>query len=335
MATLIGSILVFLIVIMLHELGHFTIAKLVGIKVDEFSIGMGPEIFQTQKGETKYSLRILPIGGYVAMDGEDEYSENPRSFNNVSVLKKMAVVVAGVIMNFLLAIIAFFFIASFIGYNTNALGQIVENSPAQYAELKVGDEILSVNNQPTKIWEAVATNISMAKENENITLEVKRGNEILKKEIKPDYKDGVASIGIGPKSEKSFLSSIKYGFNKTVFTIGSVFTTLKLLFQGNVSVDMFAGPVGVIQIIGQQTARGPIYLLNILGIISANLAVMNLLPIPALDGGKLVFLLIESITGKKVSDEIEGRLSFIGFGLLMTLMLYITVFGDLKRIFNW
>lgn len=335
MITLIGSVIVFLLVVFLHELGHFSVAKFVGIKVDEFSIGMGPQIFQTQKGETKYTLRLLPIGGYVAMDGEDEHSDNPRGFSNVSVFKRMAVVVAGVIMNFILAVVAFFIIALFMGSATNKIGNVIENSPAQYAGIRSGDEIVEINQNKVTSWEDVLTYIAPTQEGEVINVKIQRDGVILEEEIEPLYENGRSYIGIESKVEKSFVKAIRYGFENTIYVIKNVFYSLKMLIQGGVSADMFSGPVGVIQIIGQETAKGPLYLLNILGIISANLAVMNLLPIPALDGGKLVLLIYEAIFKRKVNENLEFRLSQIGFTILMSLMLYITVFGDLKRIIGW
>ena len=145
MSALIGSIIVFLLVVLLHEFGHFSVAKLVGIKVNEFSVGMGPKIFQKTKGETKYSLRALPIGGYVAMEGEDEESFDPRSFNNVSVFKRMAVVLAGVTMNFILAIFCFFILFYFIGFGSNVIDTVIKDSPADAAGLTKGDKIVGVN----------------------------------------------------------------------------------------------------------------------------------------------------------------------------------------------
>ncbi|RVU54179.1 RIP metalloprotease RseP [Anaerosphaera multitolerans] len=334
MFTLIGSIIVFLIVILIHEFGHFFVAKLVGIKVDEFSIGMGPEIFHRKKGETQYSLRLLPIGGYVAMEGEEAYSDDPRSFNNVSVFKRMAVVVAGVFMNFLLAIIAFFVIALLVGSPTNKIDNVLENSPAQYSDLRAGDEIIVINGNKINSWSDISENISLS-QGDDIEIEIIRGKENLKKTISLMEKDGNRVIGIEPAYEKSILLSMKYSLEHTISLIKDIFTTFKMLFQGKLNVGMFAGPIGVIQIIGQETSKGILYLINILGFISVNLGIINLLPIPALDGGKLVFLLIEKVRGKKVDEELEGKLSYISFSLLLALVLYVTLFGDLKRIFGW
>lgn len=334
MTTLIGAIIVFMLVIMLHELGHFTVAKLVGIKVNEFSIGMGPKLFQKQKGETKYSLRLLPIGGYVAMEGEDENSNDPRSFDNVSIPKKMAVVLAGAFMNFVLAIVAFFFVALSLGVSTTSVGMILEDSPAYVANLQINDEILEVNNAKVNSWQDILSNISSTEKDTNVNLKIKRDNKIEKISVVPDFSDGTAKIGIGTKNEHSFTKSIKAGFLNTWYVSKGIIDVFKLIFTGNFNMQMLAGPVGVISIIGQETAKGAVYLLNILGVISANLGVVNLLPIPALDGGKFLFLLIEKIIGRPVSEKVEGTLSFIGFSFLIGLMLYVTIFGDLAKMFG-
>lgn len=333
MTTLIGALIVFMLVVLLHELGHFTVAKLVGIKVNEFSIGMGPKLFQKEKGETKYSLRLLPIGGYVAMEGEEEGSNDPRSFGNVSVLKRMAVVLAGAFMNFILAIVAFFIVALFIGSPTNKVGFIVEDSPAYISEIKLDDEIVAVNGVKVSNWQDTLNNISNAKD-ENIDLTIKRENKDLNIIIKADLKEDGYKIGIGSKNEKSLTNAFSAALINTWVIVKSIFSVFKLIFSGNFNMNMLAGPVGVVSMIGQETSKGAIYLINILGVISANLGVVNLLPIPALDGGKFIFLLIEAIRKKPISEKVESTLSYVGFSLLIGLMLYVTIFGDLARIFG-
>lgn len=332
MTTLIGAIIVFMLVIMLHELGHFTVAKLVGIKVNEFSIGMGPKIWQKQKKETKYSLRLLPIGGYVAMEGEDENSDDPRSFENVSIPKRMAVVLAGAFMNFVLAIVSLTIVALVIGVSTTKIGTILENSPAYGSEIQINDQILEVNHKEVKSWQEIVEGIGKTEKNEKVSLKLQRDNNIKEIEIEPDFSEGVAKLGIGTKSEKSIGNSIKSGFLNTWYISKSILDVFKLIFSGNFNMNMLSGPVGVISVIGEATAQGPIFLINILGVISANLGVVNLLPIPALDGGKFIFLIIEGLRGKPISEKVEGALSVIGFSLLIGLMLYVTIFGDIARI---
>lgn len=331
MATLIGSIVVFLFVVLLHELGHFTVAKLVGIKVNEFSIGMGPKIIQKQGSETKYSLRLLPIGGYVAMEGEEEQSKDPRSFNNVSIPKRMAVVSAGAIMNFFLALVAFFLVFSIAGNRTNIIETVVKDSPAYVSGIQKGDRIISINGKTTKDWTDILQIIGSNKKDYPMEIKLNRSGELLTKKIVPvKSSEGRYMIGITSHLERNLGKSFSSALFITKESILSIFSVFKMIGQGNFHMNMLAGPVGVISIIGRETSKGILNLLQILGIISANLGVMNLLPIPALDGGKLLFLGIEALCGRPIPEEWESKLSFVGFAFLLSLMLYVTVFNDLK-----
>lgn len=332
MATLVGSIIVFMLVVLLHELGHFTVAKAVGIKVNEFSIGMGPKLFQKTKGETKYSLRILPIGGYVAMEGEEEESKDPRSFGNANVYSRMAVVVAGAFMNLVLAVLAFFLVAILVGkpLNTNKIGNVIPNSPAYESGIMKNDRILDINGKKIEDFKSIIATVNSSEDKLMITID--RNGEIISKEVSAINENGKKYIGINPETEISISYAISNGFIRTFEVISDVFNTLQQLLTKNVGVDMLAGPVGVISFIGQATSMGIVYLLHILGLISANLAVINMLPIPALDGGKFLFLIIEAIRKKKISEKLETNLSLISLTLLLALMFYVTIFGDLARI---
>lgn len=328
MATIFGSIFVFLLIIALHEFGHFSVAKAVGIRVNEFSIGMGPKIFQKKKGETSYSLRGLPIGGYVAMEGEEENSNDPRSFNNASVLNRLAVIVSGAGMNFILAIIAFFLSFLFLGNPSNQIGDIMENSPAYDAGLMNGDKIIAINGYETSSWNDIVDRI-MNSEGET-SIQVTRKGETLTKQILPEEQEGRRIIGI--TRSKNLFVSLQYAFITTFEVVKTIITLLSQLFTGGFSVNDLSGPVGVVQVIGQSASSGFASLLFLTGYISANLGFMNLLPIPALDGGKVVFLLIEWIRGKAIDEKWEMRLSLLGISLLFGLMIYVTIFGDLARL---
>lgn len=333
MATLIGSVIVFLLVILIHEFGHFIVAKISGIKVLEFSIGMGPKIYQWGKYETRYSLRVLPVGGYVALEGEDSSSDDIRSFSNASLLKRIAVVVAGAIMNFLLAIIAFFIIFSITGYASNEIDSVVENSPAYYSGIRKDDKIIELNGTKIEYFTDIISQIEKSKDKE-IDLKVDRNGSINDFKIKPKYseKENRYIIGFKSKVKKSIAIAFKNAIIYTFNIVVAILNSLKLLITGQFGLDALSGPVGVITEIGRQTSLGVLNLIQILAIISVNLGVMNLLPIPALDGGKLLFLIIEGIRGKKVSIEFEQKMTMIGFSLLIGLMLYVTVFNDISRI---
>ena len=335
MITLISSLLVFLLVVMLHEFGHFSIAKLSGIKVNEFSIGMGPKIYQKQKGETFYSLRALPVGGYVAMEGEEENSHDPRAFNNVSIVKRMAVVLAGAFMNFVLAFIAFTLIFSIVGYGSSEIEKVISNSPADKAGIQSGDLIIKINENKVKDIYDINSIISK-NQKEEMDFQINRGGNILNVKIKPEYsvENQMYLIGITSKLDHSILKSISLGANRTLEMSKLILKSIKMMFSGSFKMEYLSGPVGVVQLIGSESSKGFLNFLQILGLISVNLGVFNLLPIPALDGGKFLFLLIEALRGKPIDEGVEQGLSLIGISLLFSLMIYVTIFNDIGRLFN-
>lgn len=331
MLTAIAAIFVFLMVVVIHEFGHFAVAKSVGIKVNEFAIGMGPKLYQKKKGETEYTLRLLPIGGYVKMEGEDESSTDPRSFNNVSVLARIGVVVAGALMNFMLAIIVLSIVSYGAGMPTNTIEETIVGSPAQTAGIISGDTIISVNDNKTDSWNKVAESISMSNPDDEIKVQVKRNGKNTTIMVKPVVEDGNTIIGIKPTSEKSFSSAIRGGFEKTGMFLKLMFEFVGMIFQGKVSTNDLSGPVGVVREIGNAAQLGIYNVLYILGFISINLGFFNLLPIPALDGSRIVFLLIELVRGKPIDPNKEGFIHMIGFVLLISLMLLVT-YKDIIKI---
>ncbi|MGO1712477.1 MAG: M50 family metallopeptidase [Senegalia sp. (in: firmicutes)] len=311
MTTAIAAILIFFIVVLVHEFGHFAVAKLVGIKVDEFSIGMGPRIAKFDKGETEYSLRILPIGGYVKMEGEDEKSEDERSFSNKSPISRILVLTAGAIMNFTLAILIFFAISLFVGSPTTTIDTVVEDGPAYEAGIRSGDQIISVNNEEINNWNESRDIITSTKGDVNIS--VLRNNEEINFTLKPqEDENGNKLIGISSKTKASFVGAIKYAFTNFIFS------------------DV-AGPIGVVQLIGETTRYGFLSVLNLAAFININLGFFNLLPVPALDGSRILFILIELLRGKPLDPEKEGIIHFIGFAILMALMIFIS-YNDLGRL---
>ncbi|WP_313756532.1 RIP metalloprotease RseP [Tissierella sp.] len=324
MLTAISAVFVFLVVILVHEFGHFAVAKIVGIRVNEFSIGMGPKLFQKKKGETEYTLRALPIGGYVKMEGEDEASNDPRGFNKVSVLSRIAVVAAGAIMNFILAIVILTIVSYGIGMPTNIIDNTVPGSPAEKSGLISGDTIININGIEINNWETTVDSINKSDPNKEIDIDIKRDSEIKKIMVKPITEKGKTIIGIVPKYEKSISSAIKGGFENTFMFLKLMFEFIGMIFKGKVGINHLSGPVGVIHEVGVQAKLGIYNLLYILGFISVNLGFFNLLPIPALDGSRIVFLLIELVRGKPIDPEKEGFIHFVGFVLLISLMLIVT-----------
>lgn len=331
MATILGSIIVFLLVVLLHEGGHFMAAKASDIKVNEFAVGMGPKIFQKKKGETLYTLRAIPMGGYCAMEGEDSHSQDSRSFGSAPVYKRMIVVVAGAFMNFVLAIVIFTITSLFLGVQTTQVASLMDNMPAKSAGIMPGDRIVSIDNKETKTFAEIIDAINDSK---NDQVEVKVLRDGIDKEFKVNTfkdKEGRKLIGFTPIIKRSLLTSISAGFKTTFEVVKGVFKALSMLITGKAGLNNLSGPIGVIKTIGKSTEQGIISLLFITGLISANLGVINLLPIPALDGGKFVLLLVEAIRKKPVNEKFETFINLAGFIFLIGLMIFITVFVDLRR----
>lgn len=331
MQTAIAAIFVFLLVILVHELGHFAVAKFTGIRVNEFSIGMGPKLLDARKGETQYTLRALPIGGYVKMEGEDEDTEDPRGFSNASPLARIGVLAAGSIMNFILAFIVLTVVSFGLGSPTNTIDNIRDGSPAEIYGLKSGDKIVNINNVEINNWESLSENINDINPDETFTISLIRNGEEKVISLNTIHEDGRNIIGITPKFESSLGSSIKGGYRNTKRFLGFMFDFVRMTFRGEVSTNDLSGPVGVISEVGKAAEMGIYNLLIILGFISINLGFFNLLPIPALDGSRLLFVVIELIRGKPIDKEREGFIHFIGFIFLLGLMLMVT-YKDIIRI---
>lgn len=324
MQTAISTIFVFCIVVIFHEFGHFAVAKISGIKVHEFAIGMGPKLFKINKGDTDYSLRLLPIGGYVKMEGEDELSDDVRSFSKKPVLTRMAVIAAGAIMNFVLAILVFSIYFFYQGVPTTTIDEATKNLPAYEIGIRNGDVITEINDSKVDNWEDLKKIIN-GSNGENLKIKVLRNGEYKEFVLKPTLNDQKTAyiIGIVPKLERSIMSSIRYGFENMVMILSLMFQFIAMIFKGQVSSSDISGPVGIVYLVGEAAKNGFLYVLYIAGFISINLGFFNLLPIPALDGSRLVFLLIELIRGKPINPEKEGFVHFIGFIFLIILMIVV------------
>ncbi|MFU8795581.1 MAG: RIP metalloprotease RseP [Dethiobacteria bacterium] len=332
MQTIIAAIFVFGVLILVHELGHYFVARLTGIKVLELAIGFGPKILGWSKDGIDYSLRAVPLGGFCRMLGESpDEAEDPDSFPQKPILSRAAVLLAGAGMNLVLAIVIFFVIFFFItgvpGYDSATIGYVIENTPAETAGLEDGDKILLINGEETNEWNDVLSLIS-ARPAEEINLLIERdGKELnfnIVTEVAPETGRGM--IGIGPAMLKyRFFTSLSTSIERFGLIISSMFQVL----TGQAPLDV-AGPVGIIFVIGEVAQTGFINLLLLTALISISLGIMNLLPIPALDGGRLFFLLVEALRGRKIDPEKEGFIHFIGFALLILLILFIT-YQDLLR----
>ena len=398
--------------ILIHEVGHLIVAKLCKVKVNEFAIGFGKTIWQKQGKETKYTIRLIPLGGFCSMEGEEERSDNERSFSKASIPKRMALVVAGAAVNIVFGIIVYFILMSCTGtFVTNEINTLIEgytaqeiglqsgdkivemngkkidnkydlddvtkninsndeislkidrngeildyktkltevkqkitgiylddeaktvtierNSPAEKAGLKANDKIIKVNgveitNDTNKIISAI-----QEKEEENIQIEVQRGNQNIEVTLVPDYLS-TYYLGVNLKqAEGTLINHIIYGGVETKDFLFSIFDNIKQLFTGRVGIDQMMGPVGISEAVAK--TKGFEEFIYLLALISISLGITNLLPIPALDGGKILILLIEAIRRKPLKEETEINIQMLGFTLLIALALYVS-YNDILRV---
>ncbi|WP_175638880.1 RIP metalloprotease RseP [Metabacillus schmidteae] len=418
MNTVIAFVLIFGALVFFHELGHLILANRAGILCREFAIGFGPKILSFKKNETVYTIRLLPIGGFVRMAGEDpevievkpghnvgllfnnegkvekiilnnkekypnarvievenvdlehnmfisgyehgeeeyikrfEVSETSffivdgqqtqiapfnRQFQSKTVGQRIAAIFAGPFMNFLLAFVILFSLGFIQGAPVNEakLGELTSDGSANKAGLQEGDVIHSIEGEATTTWEKVVSIIQESPDKE-LTFEVERNGEMLSYEVVPEAtkvgEDVIGRIGAYNPVDKSFGSSLKYGFVETYNWTKEILISFGKLVTGQFSIDMLSGPVGIYDMTDQVAESGTTNLLRWAALLSINLGIVNLLPIPALDGGRLLFLFIEALRGKPIDRQKEGIVHFIGFSLLMLLMLVVT-WNDIQRLF--
>lgn len=398
--------------IFIHELGHFTVAKLCKVKVNEFAIGFGPTIWKKQGKETKYALRLFPLGGFVSMEGEEERSEDSRSFSKASIPKRIAIVVAGATVNIIFAVVIYFIISATSGtYISNEINSTINGYAAQSIDLKNGDKIVQIDNKKINN-KADLDKILKKSKGEDLNIKIERENNTLDFTIKPtevktkvtgiylDENCKIAAVEKGSSSEKQgiksndklikinnkeingdrnkaleligekgvntmlvtverkgkeinieltpdYISSYYLGVNlkqapdtfinrcigariQTKEFVFSIVDNLKKLFTGNVGIDQMMGPVGISEVVAK--TNGFQEFISMMALISLSLGVTNLLPIPALDGGKILILIIEAIRRKPMKQETEINIQLLGFSILIALSLYVT-YNDILRIF--
>ncbi|MGM9924099.1 MAG: RIP metalloprotease RseP [Bacillus sp. (in: firmicutes)] len=418
MQTVVSFIIIFGTLVFVHELGHLIFAKRAGILCREFAIGFGPKVFSFTKNETVYTIRLLPIGGFVRMAGEDveaieikpgyrvglkfdsagkvntiilnnkdkyrdikvveveeidlehklyvrgfedeedqvmqtfevhpkavvvqdgvemQIAPYDRQFSSKTLGQRTMAIFAGPMMNFVLAIVIFMVMAAIQGVVTDEpkLGKLTEDGVAISSGLKAGDEVQSINGTEVSTWTDVQQEIQKHPGKE-IEFVVERGSKTLEIPVTPEEVERggkvVGVLGVYAPTEKSFTGVISYGFTETYFWTKEIFTLLGKLVTGQFNIDMLSGPVGIYVSTEEVAKSGVIYLLKWAGVLSINLGIMNLLPIPALDGGRLAFFAVEAVRGKPLDKQKEGMVHFIGFALLMLLMLVVT-WNDIQRFF--
>ena len=334
------------VIIAIHEFGHFIAAKKSGVYVDEFSLGMGPVIFKRKpkKSETTYSLRALPIGGFVSMaEKEDKTSKikKDRVLENKGFFKILWVMINGIVFNFILAIVLFFISGLIYGKPVNEakIISVTENSAAYEVGLEAGDTIIKVNNAKISNLEDFILEASAKELKDNYVFEVVKSNgEIKTYNISPTIRKDesgevrVFGIAFGPTIyKKGFKNALSYAFSGTYENSKSIFRILGALFTGEVSVKNLSGPVGIYSVVDTVKTQGLMRLLYLTAYLSINVGIVNLIPIPVFDGGRIFILIIEKIIRRKTGEKLENALNYIGFGLMILLMIYVT-FNDVVRL---
>ena len=350
--TIIYFILIFCLVVVAHEFGHFLLAKMNGIRVIEFGIGMGPKIAGFRKNETEYVLRLIPIGGACIFENEDilgkedpDAPEEEGSFQSANVWARISTVLAGPFFNFILG----FLLAVIIVWNTGSdrpvVNGIMEGYPMAESGIQPGDVITHMNGERIYLGREIYINTFVNK-GKDMEIVYERDGKSYKTVVTPKYYEEedrylIGLQGYGEYVDCKNANILPYSYYEVRYCVKATLKSLLMLITGNGSKDDLAGPIGVAQIVGEVSEEASQYgafmvfinLLNLSMLLSVNLGIMNLLPLPALDGGRLVFLIIEAVRGKRVAPEKEGMVHLAGFVLLMILMVFV-MYNDLVRLFS-
>ncbi len=385
MITAIVTILIFLIMISLHEFGHFITAKACGIRVLEYAIGMGPAIWKKQKGETLYSIRILPVGGYCKFEGEDETSDDPRAFCSQKLWKRFIVVSAGAVFNIILGFAVFVIVVAMVGVNmTNRIDSVVPQSYLAMTDVQSGDKIVGINGKRVRFYYDISL-YTQDLSSEETELKIKKAdgsktNLTVKPSLREtiyEYTEDGIEVTVNINGEKSDSAFYEYGddtlekdpekigtsetvqsryiigfvpcsedvtfvnvwgqaYNMTIYVVKLVYQSLFDMIRGAVSVNELSGPVGIVSVVHEAVSAKSdnlLQVLNLMGLLTINLGVFNLLPIPALDGGRLLFMIIELIRRKPVPPEKEGMIHAIGLLLLLALIIFVS-FNDVMKLIS-
>lgn len=337
-------ILIIALIVVVHEWGHYIMAKKSGVLVHEFAIGMGPKIWSVKKGETLYSIRAFPIGGFCSMEEEVGNSNNPRAMCSKKPWQKLIIVSFGAIMNFIFAWILLSILAGYVGYGNNVIQTLDPHMPAQEANLQVGDKIIAIQGTKVNRLSDIERIVKNKDKSYAFTI-VRENNTPFVVELKAEWVENEkrARFGFAPEIiHFNVIENIKNGFVETFNVVKVVWEGLTKIMTRQVPMDQVAGIIGVADFSAKQWDTGMqsggiwvavMNMLYIAAIISANLGVVNLLPIPALDGGRIIFILIEILRGKPLDPEKESMVHFVGFVLLM-LLTVVVLYNDIVKVFN-
>ncbi|GAA0122097.1 MAG: RIP metalloprotease RseP [Clostridium argentinense] len=323
------GLLAFGLLVVGHEFGHFMLAKLNDVRVDEFSIGMGPKLFGIKGKETEYMIKALPIGGYVKMYGEEDdvTTTDSRAYANKSSWQKLSIVSAGPIMNIILAIILFSIVGKIQGFQIPTVDKVEKNTPAYVAGIRSGDIIKEVDGNKIVTWDDFVTNIVTGK-GEEVTITVERDGVVEDYKVKPEFnaERNQYLVGIGGAFKTpTFTESVKYGLDQTLSMAKQTFKFFGQLFQGKISKDDVGGPITIIKVTGKVAKAGLTTLMFFIAYLSVQLAIFNIIPFPALDGGWIFLLLLQIITRKEFNKEKVATINYYGFMILMALMVIVLI----------
>ena len=350
MGFLIDLILFILIlgsIVFVHEFGHFMMAKLTGVYVYEFAIGMGPKLWSKKGKETEYTLRAIPIGGFCMMAGEDleddDLKKVPKNkrLQSKKPWQRFLIMFFGAGNNFIFAILLLFAIGLIWGGSSMepVVTSVLKNSAAANSGIEAGDRILEINGHSISTTDDISLYLAVADPEEASDIKVEKENDSVKTySVQPKKKkvDGQTTyqygIGMHQEVEHGFLAAIQFTYKKTVSIFKQMAVTVGYLFTGGISISQLSGPVGIFSIVGDQSSAGIMNIIYLIAFLSINVGFINLLPIPAFDGGHILFIIIEKIKGSPVNPETENKIHTIGLFLLMLLMVLIT-FNDILRLF--
>ena len=362
--SIIAFIIIIGLVIFIHEFGHYLLARRNGIGVVEFAVGMGPNIYSWVKNGTRYCIKWIPFGGYCMLLGQEDYFPDPsadgeeivsdkeHSFSEKNVWQRISVILAGPAFNFILALVLAVLLVSLVGTTPSRIGKVADDYPAKEAGLQAGDEIIKLNKTRVHLFQDITMYFTLH-EGEAVDITYKRDGETKTTTLTPKYneEENRYLIGItspGTLKNMNFGQILKYGYYEFGYSTSAVIKSLGMLFSGKASLNDLSGPVGMANIVNNivdevtedtknESAWTTVFyvfvnLLSFTVLISANLGVMNLLPIPAVDGGRLLFLIIEAVIGKPVPKKFEGIVTIAGFILLALLMIAV-LFNDIRKLF--
>ncbi len=351
------ALLALSVLVFFHELGHFSVARFFGVKIERFSVGFGKVLARKQIGDTEWVFSAIPLGGYVKMKGQDDSDPlkknyDPDSYTSKKPWQRILILLAGPFANFLLAFVIYFIIALYgapltaaSGYIKPVIGKVASNTPAEAAKLQKGDEILALNNQKIKYWYEIGDLIQ--KSDGNVSLQIKRDEKIInltlntkEDEYRNEFNESIKRkiIGIAPYVQKgmvvhfSVLEALKYAYRETINAALFIFKGVQKVSTGEVDSKNIGGALTIFDVIIKFAQNGFVYLLFIMALISVNLGVLNLLPIPALDGGHIMFNLYELLTGRELNEKVYYYLTLLGWAFLIFIMLF-GLYNDINRIF--